>query len=165
MYHAHLVLRAGDWPQEDCRGTVTLAYEERHRRRVRLTTDKGEDVLLDLSRAAVLGDGDGLLLEEGGYVAVRAAAEDLVEVTAASPEALARLAWHIGNRHFPCEIRGDGLRIRDDHVLVDMIVGLGGEVRRLRAPFNPEGGAYAGGDGNGHSHGSGHDHHGHGHDH
>jgi urease accessory protein len=155
MRHAHLVLRSGEWPIEECRGTLTLAYEERHRRRVRLTTDEGEDVLLDLSRATVLGDGDGLMLEEGGYVAVRAAAEDLVEVTAPTPELLTRVAWHIGNRHFPAEIHGDHLRIRDDHVLVDMITGLGGKVRRLRAPFNPEGGAY---DSHGHSHDRDHHH-------
>lgn len=156
MRHAYLMLRAGEWPEGECRGTVTLAYEERHRRRIRLTTDKGEDVLLDLSRATVLGDGDGLVLEEGGYVAVRAAAEDLVEVTAPSPELLTRIAWHIGNRHFQAEIHAACLRIRDDHVLVDMVIGLGGSVRRLRAPFNPEGGAYEG-----HAHSHSHDHDGH----
>lgn len=158
MRHAYLVLSAGEWPMEECRGTVTLAYEERHRRRIRLTTDKGEDVLLDLSRATVLRDGDGLMVEEGGYVAVRAAQEDLVEVTAPTSEHLARLAWHIGNRHFPAEILSDCIRIRNDHVLVDMMRGLGGAVRRLRAPFNPEGGAYE-------SHGHAHGHEPHHHDH
>lgn len=159
MHHAYLILRAGEWPKEECRGTVTLAYDERHRRRIRLTTDKGEDVLMDLSRATVLGDGDGLVLEGGGYVAVRAAAENLAEVTAATPELLNRLAWHIGNRHFPAEIHGDRLLIRDDHVLVAMIEGLGGTVTRVHAPFNPEGGAYEGpGHGHDHDHSHPHDH-------
>jgi urease accessory protein len=90
---------------------------------------------------------------------VRAAQEDLVEVTAPTSEHLARLAWHIGNRHFPAEILPDCIRIRDDHVLVDMVRGLGGAVRRLRASFNPEGGAY---ESHGHAHGHDHEHH---HDH
>jgi urease accessory protein len=142
MLRAHRIAPAGQWPQDEARGTLTLAYEDRHRRRVRLSTDAGVPVLLDLPQVAVLADGDALALEQGGFVAVRAAEEDLVEVTAASPELLARLAWHIGNRHVPAEIRADRILIRDDHVIVEMLQGLGAQVRRLRAPFTPEGGAY-----------------------
>ncbi|HEX9464610.1 MAG TPA: urease accessory protein UreE [Alphaproteobacteria bacterium] len=155
MWHAHRVTPAGRWPQEQCRGTLTLAFDDRHRRRIRLATDAGEPVVLDLPQTAVLGDGDGLALAEGGFLAVRAAAEDLVEVTAPTPDLLVRIAWHIGNRHIPAEIRGDRILIRDDHVIVAMVQGLGAAVRRVRAAFTPEGGAYASP--------AHHDHHSHGH--
>jgi urease accessory protein len=143
MLHAHRIAPAGTPLAAPSRGTVTLDYDRRHCRRARLTTENGDDVLLDLPRAVVLGDGDALLLEEGGHVSVRAAAEDCVELSAASPELLARIAWHIGNRHFPAEIRGDRILIPDDHVIVDMARGLGAVVKHVRVPFNPERGAYA----------------------
>ncbi len=168
MLHAHRIIPAGQWPSEKSRGTVTLAYDDRYRRRLRLVTDSGEPVMLDLAQAAVLADGDGLALEEGGFVTVRAAAEDLVEITAATPELLTRVAWHIGNRHFPAELHDGRILIRDDHVIVAMVEGLGATVRRVRAPFTPEGGAYAGAapeHGHAHDHGHGHHHHGHHHDH
>ena len=144
MLRARSIAPAGQWPLAQSRGTVTLAYEDRYRRRVRLATDAGLPVLLDLPQAEVLGDGDALALEGGGFVAVKAAPEDLVEVTAAAPEQLARIAWHIGNRHVPAEIQAQRIRIRDDHVIVAMVEGLGADVRRIRAPFTPEGGAYTG---------------------
>ena len=78
---------------------MTLAYDARHRRRLRLATDAGEFFLLDLPRAVALGDGDGLALDDGGWIEVRAKAEPLLEVTAHRPALLCRLAWHIGNRH------------------------------------------------------------------
>ena len=149
MLRAHRIAPAGHWPSEQCRGTVTLAYDDRHRRRLRLATDAGEAILLDLPQTAVLADGDGLALSEGGFVAVRAAPEDLVEITADTPALLARIAWHIGNRHVPAELDGQRILIRDDHVIVAMVEGLGGAVRRVKAPFTPEGGAYAA-----HAHGS-----------
>jgi urease accessory protein len=143
MWRAHHITPAGAWPEEQCRGTVTLAFDERHRRRIRLATDAGEPVLLDLPQTAVLADGDGLALDGGGFLAVRAAAEDLIEVTAPSRELLTKIAWHIGNRHIPAEIRGDRILIRDDHVIVAMVRGLGAATRAVRAAFTPEGGAYA----------------------
>ena len=143
MLRAHRIAPAGHWPSAECRGTVTLGYDDRHRRRLRLATDAGEAILLDLPQTAVLADGDGLALSEGGFVAVRAAPEDLVEITAESPALLARIAWHIGNRHVPAELDGQRILIRDDHVIVAMAEGLGGAVRRVKAPFTPEGGAYA----------------------
>jgi urease accessory protein len=143
MLRAHRIAPAGHWPAEQCRGTVTLGYDERHRRRLRLATDAGEAILLDLAQTTVLADGDGLALSEGGFVAVRAAPEDLVEITAGTPALLARIAWHIGNRHVPAELDGRRILIRDDHVIVAMVEGLGGMVRRIQAPFTPEGGAYA----------------------
>ena len=90
----------------------------------------------------MLHHGDGLKLEDGGIVEVRAAAEQLVEITATDAGALARLAWHLGNRHLPAEIGKARILIRDDHVIVDMLERLGAEVRRVQRPFNPEGGAY-----------------------
>jgi urease accessory protein len=159
MWRAHRITPAGQWPQEQCRGTVTLAFDDRHRRRIRLATDAGEPVVLDLPQTAVLADGDGLALTDGGYLAVRAAAEELIEVTAPTPELLARIAWHIGNRHIPAEIRADRILIRDDHVIVDMVRGLGASTRPVRTAFTPEGGAYAGGDSHAHHHhGPAHDH-------
>jgi urease accessory protein len=158
MLHAHRLVLAGQWPREQSRGTITLTHDDRYRRRLRLATDAGEPLMLDLPQARLLAEGDGLALDEGGFVAVCAAPEELVEITAATPELLARAAWHIGNRHFPAELRAGSILIRDDHVMVDMLRGLGVSVRHVRAPFNPEGGAYAGG-------GQGHDHHSHEHDH
>ncbi len=159
MLRAHRVAPAGEWPQDQCRGTVTLAFDDRHRRRIRLATDAGAPLLLDLAQTAVLTDGDGLALDGGGFLAVRAAPEDLIEVTASTAHLLARVAWHIGNRHIPAEIRGDRILIRDDHVIVEMVRGLGATTRPVRAAFTPEGGAYSGGDGHGlHDHEHAHDH-------
>lgn len=111
---------------------------------MRLTDDAGEPFLLDLERPHVLADGDGLLLAEGGVIAVHAAAEPVVDVTAVDIVAMARLAWHIGNRHAPLQVLADGgLRIRDDPVLISMLKGLGARVVRRSAAFAPEGGAYA----------------------
>ncbi len=102
---------------------MTLGYDDRHRRRLRLATDAGEEFLLDLPRAAVLDEGDGLALDDGSWLEVKAAPETLLEVRAATPELLARLAWHIGNRHLPAQIRSDRILIRDDHVIADMLRG------------------------------------------
>jgi urease accessory protein len=142
MPTANHVLPAGTWPRQSRRDQVTLAFNDRYRRRIRLVADGGLDFLLDLAEARVLKDGDGLILDDGGIVAVRAAEEDLVEIKAADAGALARLAWHIGNRHLPAAIGPERILIRDDHVIVDMLRGLGATVRAVRAPFDPEGGAY-----------------------
>ena len=122
--------------------TVTLDYDARFRRRVALTGDGGLAFLLDLPAARELREGDSLLLEDGKTVTVRAAPEDLMEARADTPMALARTAWHIGNRHLPCEIHADCLRLRWDHVIAEMLTGQGCVVQRVTAPFQPEGGAY-----------------------
>lgn len=185
MLKAASVIPANHWPASERKATVTLDHHDRHRRRIRLTADDGTAFLLDLAEATVLRHGDGLKLEGGGYIEVQAAPEPLVEVRAPTPELLARLAWHLGNRHLPAEIHGDRILIRDDHVIVDMLKGLGAEVRAVEAPFDPEGGAYGqhnhdpshpyglgsryGKHGHGHDHDHGHDHghphHDHDHDH
>ena len=135
--------RRGGWPDEAAQDSVTLAYLDRHRRRIRLVSDSGRPFLLDLARPQRLGDGDGLELDDGGYLRVNAAAEPVIEISA-PPADLLRIAWHLGNRHLPLQVAGDKLRIRDDHVIADMVTGLGGAVTRCEAPFDPEIGAYAG---------------------
>lgn len=145
MLRALRIERAGQWPREAARGTVTLAYDDRHRRRLRLQSDAGEPFLLDLPQAGVLGEGDGLALSDGGWLAVQAAREALLEVTAASAGLLTRLAWHLGNRHLPAQLEGARILIRDDHVIAAMLEGLGARLRRIEAPFTPERGAYAAG--------------------
>ena len=123
--------------------TVELDYDARHRRRIVMQTEAGREFLLDLPKTTALADGNGLLLSDGSVVVVRARAERVVDVRAKNAQHLARLAWHLGNRHLPSEIRGDSIRIRYDHVIVDMLNGLGAETRVLEAPFHPESGAYA----------------------
>jgi len=145
MRRAIAVRHKGGWPQERAVDTVTLAFLDRHRRRIRLVGDSGEAFLLDLPRAAHLADGDGLELNDGGFIAVRAAPERVLEIAGADAAQLLRIAWHLGNRHLPVQVAGDRLRVRDDHVIAEMVTGLGGRVSRLDAPFDPEIGAYAGG--------------------
>lgn len=142
MDRAAQVVSAGHWPLSERKAAITLPHHDRHRRRIRMTADDGFVFLLDLAEATVLRQGDGLKLEGGGYVEVIAAPEPLVEITAGPAVALARLAWHLGNRHLPAEIQADRILIRDDHVIVEMLKGLGASVRHVDAPFDPEGGAY-----------------------
>ena len=141
MHRATRAERAGHWPEAQAAGAVTLAYDDRHRRRVRLATDEDEEFLLDLPHAMSLEDGDGLQLDDGRWLGVRAAAESLIEVTA-EPTLLARLAWHLGNRHLPARIEPHRILIRRDHVIADMLSKLGATLRFIDAPFTPERGAY-----------------------
>jgi urease accessory protein len=133
---------AGHWPKEKVTGTLTLDFDARHRRRIRLTTDQGEAVLLDLPKTVAMADGDGLQFGDGNWLKIQAAAELVVEVSHEAPDQLARLAWHLGNRHLPTEIRNRVLRIRPDHVIEDMLRGFGADLVNVQAPFQPEGGAY-----------------------
>lgn len=144
MLRAYKIERAGQWPRHKSRGTVTLAYHDRYRRRLKLTSDQGEEFLLDLAEAIMLGDGDGLELSDGNWFEVKAANEALLEVRAPSSVLLCRLAWHIGNRHLTAAIESDRILIRDDHVIAEMLTGLGANLHRIMAPFSPEGGAYDG---------------------
>lgn len=145
MRRATALAKAGAWPEASALTSVTLAFDERHRRRIVLAAADGAPVLLDLARAQVLADGDALRLEDGGWIAVRAAPEPVIEVGGGDAALAARLAWHLGNRHAPVQVLVDGaLRLRDDHVLAAMLEGLGATLRRCIAPFTPEIGAYAG---------------------
>jgi urease accessory protein len=133
---------AGSWPADAERDRITLAHHDRHRRRLTMRAAGGAEFLLDLPTAVALRDGDGLRLATGAYVRVLAASEDLLEITAASPAALARLAWHLGNRHLAAQIGAERILIRADHVIAGMLRGLGARVREISAPFDPESGAY-----------------------
>jgi urease accessory protein len=158
MHSASIHRPAGHWPKEKIAGTLTLDFDARHRRRIRLTADQGEDVLLDLPKAVAMSDGDGLQLDDGRWLEVHAATEPIVEVRHENPHQLARLAWHLGNRHLPTEIRDDILRIRPDHVIEDMLRGFGAGLVKVQVSFQPEGGAY-GGNGHHHDHADGGHHH------
>jgi urease accessory protein len=171
---------------ETAADTVVLDFDDRHRRRMAMTGTRGLEFLLDLENAVALRGGDALVLEDGRLVEVVAAAELLLEIRCNDPQHLVRVAWHLGNRHLPTQITGKALRIRRDHVIEDMVKGLGARVIEIESPFDPEGGAYAG-DGHethghaghdhskhdhgnrdhhdhGHQHGHDHDHHDHHHD-
>jgi urease accessory protein len=153
MRRAIAVHKAGHWPEEAAIDRVTLAFVDRHRRRLRLVAESGNPFLLDLRRVQHLADGDGLELDDGGYVQICAAPERVLEIEADGPTGLLRLAWHLGNRHLPMQAMEGRLRIRDDHVIAEMVEGLGGKITRLNAPFDPETGAYAGA-----NHAQDHDH-------
>jgi urease accessory protein len=158
MQSASIHRPAGHWPKEKAAGTLTLDFDTRHRRRIRLTADQGEDVLLDLPKAVAMADGDGLQLDDGRWLEVQAATEPIVEVRHKDSHQLVRLAWHLGNRHLPTEIRDDVLRIRPDHVIEDMLRGFGADLAKVQVAFQPEGGAYAG-NGHHHDHADGGHHH------
>lgn len=137
--------------------TVALDFDMRHRRRVAMKGLRGFEFLLDLAEATPLRNGDGLVLEDGRMVMVTAAKEPLAEIRTSRPHELMRIAWHLGNRHLPAELRPDAIVIRRDHVIEEMATRLGATVTHVDAPFDPEGGAYASG-GGGHHH---HEHHAH----
>jgi urease accessory protein len=142
------VLPAGGWVERTARHRVTLDFDDRFRRRKRYVAEDGFAFLLDLEEATALRQGDGLLLEGGGVILVQAAPEPLIEITAETPERLARLAWHLGNRHLPTQ-----------------------QLQHVEVAFDPEGGAYGehnrhpghhhhhGDGGHDHDHGDGHHHH------
>jgi urease accessory protein len=123
--------------------SVLLDAQDRHRRRIVFVGEEGACYLLDLPRPAQLRNGDALVLETGACVRVAAKSEPLVEIEAADGHALARLAWHLGNRHTEVQVIGERLRIRRDHVLEEMLRGLGAHLTAFEAPFDPEDGAYA----------------------
>jgi urease accessory protein len=143
---------AGTWNAASAIDRVVLDAAERHRRRIALTGERGTAFLLDLPHATALKDGDGLVLEDGAIVRVAGKAEPLVEIAAKNPQELARLAWQIGNRHIEMQVVGDRLRIRRDHVLEDMLRGLGARLICIEAPFDPEPGAYVHGHHEDHGH-------------
>lgn len=166
MPRATSILPAGTWDRSKEADRIALTHDNRHRRRFAMKGEGGTEFLLDLVDAAYLRDGDGIALEDGRIVRVLAASEPVLDVTG-DPHLIARVAWHIGNRHVPAQILPDRIRIARDHVLEAMIAMLGAKVVRTEAPFDPEPGAYAGeAQMHGHGHHHGHSHgHGHHHDH
>lgn len=157
------VLRAGTGTAEAAAGSVALAHDERHLRRRALPLASGERILVDLAEPVALAGGDRLVLEDGRQIEIAAAAEDVLEVRARDAAHLAELAWHIGNKHLAAAISTDRILILRDHVIKDMLDGLGAKVSEISASFEPVHSAFSG---HGHSHDHHHDHdnHGHGHD-
>jgi urease accessory protein len=127
---------------------ITLGYEARFLRRKRLESDNGASFMVDLVETTSLSPGDAFRLDDGRVIEVAAAEEPVVVIKGDLP----RLAWHIGNRHTPCQITTTHLVIRRDHVLEAMLAQLGAETKPALLPFHPEGGAY------GHGRTMGHDH-------
>jgi urease accessory protein len=150
------VLPVGSWDAKQEIDRVLIDYDRRFRRRIVLTTVLGAEVRIDLPQAVRLRDGDGLLVESG-VVRVCAQAEELMEIHAHTDGELIRIAWHLGNRHLPVQLLNRLIRIRADHVIAEMVQGLGGHVGLIRAPFDPEAGAYSAG-GHSHHHGDDDDH-------
>ena len=141
---AGAVLPAGTWETAREIDRVMIDFDRRYRRRIVLQTEQGREVLLDLPQAARLRDGDGLPVE-AGIVRVCARPEKLLEIHAHDEGDMVRIAWHLGNRHLPVQVRKDRIRVRDDHVIREMVEGLGGHVEEIEVPFDPEAGAYSGG--------------------
>ena len=128
---------------------VSLDYEGRFLRRKRLVTDSGEPFLVELPETVSLSSTDGFLLDDNRVVAIKAKSESLLKVKHAE---LSRIAWHIGNRHTPCQVELDHLLIKEDCVMEDLLSLLGADIEKLQAPFFPEGGAYGHGRTHKHSH-------------
>jgi urease accessory protein len=177
MIKASFISTRGAW-QAKAADTIVLDYEGRHRRRIAMTAVRGTEFMLDLPDAVVLRNGDALVLDDGRLVEIVAAPEELAEIRCRSPRQMARVAWHLGNRHITAQLMDNRIRIRRDHVIEDMARGLGAKVAHIEGPFEPDGGAYDEqedehdhghkGHAHGHGHHHGHDHHGHehhGHDH
>jgi urease accessory protein len=188
MIRATAIVRRPAVKAERVADSLVLDHEARLRRRVALKGEGGLEFLLDLERANVIEDGDAVKLEDGRLVQIKAALEKLIAITTDNPLRLVKVAWHLGNRHVATEITNDTLYIAHDHVLLEMVRGLGATATPVERPFRPERGAYAGhdhgpdcGHDHGHAHspdhahhdehahgdacGCGHDHHGHSHDH
>jgi urease accessory protein len=144
---AQTLHRSGQWPRL-ATGRVVLGYDERFLRRKRLVMASGDAFLVDLAETTNLLAGDAFELDDGRIVEIAAAEEPVLVIRGD----LVRLAWHIGNRHTPCQIEADRLVIRADHVLADMLRGLGATVTEAQSPFTPEGGAYGMGRTMGHAH-------------
>lgn len=165
-----------------CADTVLLDSTERHRRRATMTGVRGLEFLLDLPDALMLRSGDAIMLDDGRLVEVLGRPEPLAEIRIRDPRQLAHVAWHLGNRHLPVQIFDTKIRIRRDHVIEEMVRGLGAKIALIEAAFDPEGGAYAVAEAHDHGHDHSpaqddphdhatcghdhsHDHHGHGHKH
>jgi urease accessory protein len=121
---------------------VFLDYDARHRRRTAMTTENGMTFLLDLKEATHLKNGDGLVLDDGRIIEVRAKPEELLEVRGRRPHHLIQIAWHLGNRHLAAQIEQNRILIRRDHVIAHMLEHQGAILREIVEPFDPEAGAY-----------------------
>jgi len=156
MSRATSVRKPGDRHSRSVVDTVILDYAQRSAQKAAVVGIKGGKFEIDLHQPVRLRTDDLLLLDDGGLVEVVAAPEPLVEVRAADVATLARLAWHLGDRHIPVQVLTNRIRARRDDAIETLLAALGAKIVLIEAPFEPEGGAYA-------APGSGHDHHGHEH--
>ncbi|HZL30679.1 MAG TPA: urease accessory protein UreE [Pseudolabrys sp.] len=138
MHRVTAIKPAADWSASKAKDRVTLDAGDRNRRRIVLTGEQGTQFMLDFPAPVTLRDGDGLVLDDDSIILVQGALEQLIEVCAHNALDIVRLAWHLGNRHTDVQIVGDHIRLRRDHVLEDMLRGLGAHVSELDAPFDPE---------------------------
>ena len=118
---------------------LVLSFEERQKSRLRAKLESGEEVALVLPRGRILRGGDRVTTTDGRVVEIVGAPEKLLHIEGSS---LARIAYHLGNRHVAVQVGEGFLRIAEDHVLEDMLRGLGARVSHVEAPFEPEAGAY-----------------------
>jgi urease accessory protein len=153
MHRVASIKPVGEWNAASAIDRIILDASDRNRRRIVMTGEKGTEFMLDVEKPVSLSDGDGLVLDDGTIVLVCGQPEPLIEIAAGSALDAVRLAWHLGNRHTDVQIVGDKLRIRRDHVLEDMLRGLGAKLTPLEAPFDPEAAAPSHED-HGHDHGA-----------
>ena len=152
-YTSQKIRRAGDW--SNCFELCVMTYDERFLRRKVIKTVHDESLLVDLEQTTSLNQGDAFELTDGRLIEVIAAEEKLYEVKGD----LVQLAWHIGNRHTPCQIEDTRLMIQRDKVIGHMLEHLGATLREVSEPFSPEGGAYGHGRTHSHEHvATAHDH-------
>jgi urease accessory protein len=143
---------SGQWDAAAAVDRVVLDAGDRQRRRIVFRSERGSEFLLDLAKPVALRDGDGLVLDDGSAVLVAGEKETLVEIAAGNVLDTVRIAWHLGNRHTDVQITGGKLRIRRDHVLEEMLRGLGATLTPLQAPFDPEQGFPRANRAHGHGH-------------
>ena len=129
--------------------TITLTYDQRFIRRKKLVSDNNFGFLVNLSETVSLKKNEGFLLDNGSIILIKSAEEELLEITSNN---LMKITWHIGNRHIPCQIENERLLIQVDKVIENLIIKLGGHVKKVKEEFNPEGGAYGLGRTHGHKH-------------
>ena len=153
---AQTIQTAGTWSGDAA--LVSLTFDQRFFRRKKLTVTDGWSFVADFEHTVSLNQGDALELDDGRMVEIAAAPETLLAIAGAD---LPRLAWHIGNRHTPCQVEAERLLIQNDPVISHMLSHLGATVSEVKEPFTPEGGAY--GHGRTHSHEHGHTAHAHAH--
>ncbi len=154
MIRATRVFPADAWSHV-ATDTVVLDFDHRRRRRLRMQGEGGLDFILDLPEAVAIRDGDGLLLEDGRIVAVKAADEPLLEVHASDAAHLTRLAWQLGNGHVPVQVEAGRLLVREEDGVAAMLAELDATTARVQAPFEPEGDVA---DNHDHVHGHHHSH-------
>jgi urease accessory protein len=146
--------------------TVIIDYAQRSAQKITVTGVKGGIIEIDLHQPARLHTDDLLVLDNGGLVEVVAAPEPLLEARAGDVAALARLAWHLGDRHVPVQLLPNRIRARREAAIEALLKSLGAKVTTIEAPFEPEGGAYESSHRHDHAHDHDHGHaHGHGHHH